>query len=86
MADSAPTINPLLFEGEHLVRTVEKDGQPWFVAADVCRVLGVKNVPDAVSKLDEDEKGIASIDTLGGTQALRVDARITAVRVSQGPR
>jgi prophage antirepressor-like protein len=72
MADSGPTINPLLFEGEHLVRTVEKDGQPWFVAADVCRVLGVKNVPDAVSKLDEDEKGIASIDTLGGTQALNL--------------
>lgn len=25
---------------EHAVRTVMRDGEPWFVAADVCRVLG----------------------------------------------
>ena len=61
MADSAPTINPLLFEGEHLVRTVEKDGQPWFVGLDVCRVLGIKDHKQALEKLDEDERGWYSI-------------------------
>lgn len=63
-------INPLLFEGEHLVRTADQNGEIWFVAADVCRVLGIKNVPDAVERLDEDEKGIVTNDTPGGNQAM----------------
>jgi prophage antirepressor-like protein len=63
-------INPLLFEGEHLVRQIEKQGELWFVAPDVCRVLGVKNVSDAVDRLDEDEKGIVTIETPGGDQAV----------------
>ena len=47
-------------------------GEPWFVAADVCRALGLGNSSMAVSKLDEDEKGISSIDTLGGEQKLGI--------------
>lgn len=66
----AREITPLLFEGEHLVRQIIIGDEPWFVASDVCRVLGVKNVPDAVDRLDEDEKGIVTIDTLGGAQAM----------------
>lgn len=38
------------------VRVVDRDGLPWFVAADVCRVLDIANPRDAVSSLDEDEK------------------------------
>ena len=38
------------------VRTVQVDGEPWFVAADVCRVLGLGNPSQAVSYLDEDER------------------------------
>lgn len=38
------------------VRVVAKDGEPWFVAADVCRVLEIKNTSDALAKLDNDEK------------------------------
>lgn len=38
------------------VRTVFRDGEPWFVAADVCRALEVKNARDAVARLDDDEK------------------------------
>lgn len=37
------------------VRVVEIDGQPWFVASDVCAVLGIVNVSDACSKLGQDE-------------------------------
>ena len=54
------TVNPLLFEGEHLVRVVQQDGEPWFIAADLCRVLGIKNVTDAVDRLDDDEKTLVS--------------------------
>ena len=38
------------------VRVVTRDGEPWFVAADVCRVLEIANSRDAVSGLDDDEK------------------------------
>lgn len=40
----------------------------WFVAADVCAHLGVANSRDALSRLDDDEKGVVSTDTLGGEQ------------------
>lgn len=50
------------------VRTVEMNGQPWFVAADVCNVLEISNSRDAVARLDEDEKGVALTDTPGGKQ------------------
>lgn len=40
------------------VRVITHDGEPWFVATDVCRALGLGNSRMAVSKLDEDEKGV----------------------------
>jgi prophage antirepressor-like protein len=63
---------PFLFEGEQMVRVLEREGLPWFVAADVCRSIGIANVSMALSALDEDEKGISSIDTLGGSQEVLV--------------
>lgn len=41
------------------VRVVEQNGEPWFVAADVCAALGLGNSRMAVSKLDDDEKGVS---------------------------
>jgi anti-repressor protein len=57
----------------HPVRT-QKDnrGNPWFVAADICNALEIKNSRDAIAKLDDDEKDVVSTDTLGGRQALAV--------------
>ncbi len=53
----------------HTVRTITRDdGEPWFVAADVCAVLDIKNTSMAVERLDEDEKGIILTETLGGKQ------------------
>jgi anti-repressor protein len=59
------------FDGRK-VRIVEKDGQPWWVAKDVCEVLGIINSRDALSILDDDEKSnvaktdisVESADTL----------------------
>lgn len=39
-----------------LVRVVIKGNKPWFVAKDLCDVLEIKNVSDALNKLDDDEK------------------------------
>ena len=53
------------------VRTVTVDGQPWWVATDVATILGYRNAPDALRHVDEDDKGVAKLRTLGGAQDLR---------------
>ena len=37
------------------IRVIERDGEPWFVAADVCRALELEDVNKAISRLDDDE-------------------------------
>ena len=54
------------------VRTVQKDGEPWFVLKDVCAILGIGNVADVYARLDADEKGVGQIDTLGGRQNMNI--------------
>lgn len=54
------------------VRTVERDGEPWFVLKDVCAVLGIGNSRMVFDRLDDDEKGVSQIDTLGGLQNMSV--------------
>lgn len=46
----------------------DEKGDPWFVAADVCKVLELNDTSRAVSRLDDDEKGTTTIRTLGGNQ------------------
>lgn len=38
------------------VRTINRNGEPWFVAADVCRALEIQNHKDAIKRLDSDER------------------------------
>lgn len=42
--------------GEHEVRTVLIEGEPWFVLVDLCRVLDIANPSMVASRLDEDER------------------------------
>lgn len=54
------------------VRIILINDQPWFVALDVCRVLDIRNHRDAIARLDDDEKGVALTDTLGGKQNISI--------------
>ena len=55
------------------IRIVEKDGEPWFVAKDVCNILEIKNSRDTLNKcLDEDERGVDIIYTPGGNQEMTI--------------
>lgn len=55
------------------VRTVVIEGRPWFVAKDITECLGYQNGRDALYKhVDEEDKGVAKCDTLGGAQDLSV--------------
>lgn len=52
------------------VRTIQKDGEPWFVLKDVCQVLGMDTtqLKKVADRLDPDEKGRTQITTPGGEQ------------------
>ena len=64
-----------IFENEQFgtIRTITREGEPWFVAVDVCRVLDLVNHKDALTRLDEDEKsGVALTDPHGREQVTNV--------------
>ncbi|QKQ75610.1 Bro-N domain-containing protein [Nostoc sp. TCL240-02] len=64
--------NLTVFQFEsHEVRFVGTAFDPWWVAADVCAVLEIKNSRDAIARLDEDEKDdVAITDTIGRQQMM----------------
>lgn len=64
---------PVFNFGAHSVRVVVRDGEPWFVASDVCAALDYKNTSKAVGDhLDDNEKGVTTGYTLGGDQRLTI--------------
>jgi prophage antirepressor-like protein len=63
------TLIPFTF-GTDEVRVITERGEPWFVAADVCRVLEIGKHRDAMARLDEDEGRPVIVDTPGGPQEM----------------
>lgn len=56
----------------HGIRAVMVDGEAWFVAVDVAAVLGYSATSAMTRSLDEDEKGMRVLHTLGGPQEVIV--------------
>ena len=51
------------------IRTIEKDGEPWFVGKDVAAALGYEKPTDAVRKhVDVEDRGISKMETTSGAQ------------------
>jgi prophage antirepressor-like protein len=64
------TIIPFSFEA-FPVRTIMRNGEPWFVLADACRVLEITNTGNALARLDDDEKAdIRLMDARSGQHRL----------------
>lgn len=57
-------------KGTHLVRTLQSD--PWWVASDIAKALEYRNATDMCRMLDDDQKGIRLVDTLGGEQRMTI--------------
>ena len=66
--------NVKLFEKEEFgkVRVVMREGEPWFTGKDVCDILELDNHRSSLALLDEDEKGVHTMDTPGGKQEMAV--------------
>jgi hypothetical protein len=58
-----------VFNDNAVRTTVDQSGNPWFVTADVCSALEIKSSRKALTRLNDDQKGILSSDTLGSAQS-----------------
>lgn len=54
------------------VRTVEANGEPWWVLSDVCKVLELTTPARVAERLEDDEKGMSLIHTPGGDQNMSI--------------
>ena len=69
LSDASASSAIKLFENPQFrVRVIMRCADPWFVAKDACDCLELTNVSKACQTLDEDEKGITKVYTLGGSQ------------------
>lgn len=59
-------------ENNKPIRVELVDGDPWFVAKDVCDALTLENSRKATASLDDDEKGVSPIVTPSGTQQMTI--------------
>lgn len=67
--------NLQIFKNEKFgsVRTLNINGEPYFVGKDIAKVLGYSNPRKAISDhVDVEDKGVTKCDTLGGAQELNV--------------
>lgn len=67
----AATESAFQFEGRN-IRLIDQDGETWFVASDVARELGYGLATDLTRTLDDDEKGMHNVPTLGGDQQVAI--------------
>jgi len=77
MAFPALAVQQFTFEN-HSVRTILKDGEPWFVAQDVCSALKLQNVTQAIERLDEDERSMFNI---GLNERDKFDSRVSEINI-----
>jgi len=64
---------PAIFSFEsHQVRTVMRNGEPWFVAVDVCNALDIGNPTMALRRLDGDEQALSSIEGASRSNKINV--------------
>ena len=77
----------MLFENEAFgkVRTLNLNGEPWFVAVDVCSVLDLSNPTIAVSRLDEDERAKFNLGRQGDATIVNEPGLYTLVLGSRKP-
>lgn len=66
------TMQVFEYEDDDEFRVLDRNGEPWFVLTDVCKRLDISNAAAAAKRLDDDEKGVTNIDTLGGRQSVNI--------------
>jgi anti-repressor protein len=70
---------------QHQLRTVIKDGEPWFVAKDVCEILEITNPTMALQRLDDDERAKFNLGRQGETNIVNEPGLYTLILGSRKP-
>ena len=78
ISTAVSNVIPFDFRG-HSIRAISIDGQPWFVASDVCRVLDVTNTTQAVQSLDDDERAMFNIGRQGQANVVNESGLYTLI-------
>lgn len=73
------------FEETALVRSIIKNGDPWFVAKDICDVLGLSNPTVALNALDQDERSKFLLGRQGETNIINESALYALIFRSNKP-
>jgi prophage antirepressor-like protein len=79
MSNELSTFN---FHGSNDVRVIVRDGDPWFVAADVCAVLEHSNPTMAIRRLDDDDKQVIDLSALNNNEGGKINSLGTIVSES----
>lgn len=76
-----------IFQNEQFgsIRTVVQDGEPWFVAVDVCEALGHSNVSMALDRLDDDERSKFNLGRQGEANVVNEPGLYTLILGSRKP-
>ena len=76
-----------IFDNEQFgqIRVIDQNGEPWFVAADICRVLEISNPSVAIDRLDEDERAKFNLGRQGMGYAINKPGLYTLVLGSRKP-
>ena len=76
-----------IFENENLgtVRTITTDSETWFIAGDVCRILGIMNTTQAMQRVDEDERSMFNIGRQGMAAVVNESGLYNLIMSSRKP-
>lgn len=67
------------------IRTLEIDNEPWFVAIDICYILGLTNPSMVISRLDEDERTKLNLGRQGETNIVNEYGLYNLILASRKP-
>ncbi|WP_290033693.1 phage antirepressor [Ligilactobacillus cholophilus] len=67
------------------VRALTIDNEPWFVATDACKILGLKNTTVALQRLDKDERSKLNLGRQGKTNIVNEYGLYTLILASRKP-
>lgn len=63
------SLSAFVFDNEYPVRSLMRDGEPWFVGTDLCRALGYSRARNAYRMLDDDERATEVIESIRSAES-----------------
>lgn len=82
---NAPDALEFMFEDQDVRVVLDEDGEPWFLAVDVCSLLEVTNTTQALERLDDDERAMFNIGRQGSANTVNESGLFSLILGSRKP-